>query len=498
MREQTFARQKAEGVVPPNAVLTPRPPPLPAWDTLAPDQRRLYSRFMEAYAGSLAFADNQVGRVIDYLRSTGQLDNTLVIYIQGDNGASAEGRMNGDLFEQSAINNFNEDQSYNLKHIDDIGSIHSYPLNAGGFGWALNAPFKWYKRIASDFGGTRNGMVISWPAHIARSGLRQQFADVTDIMPTILDCVGVKPPETYEGIVQMPLDGISMAYTFDQPDAPSHRTMQVFEMMENMAIYKDGWVAASVPTSTAWDKEKAVEIPLDKRIWQLFNVDQDFSESRDLAGVYPEKLQSLKTLFFAEAARNNILPIHSPAEGAAGRPSLIEGVSHFVYYPGTTRIPEASAPPIIRRSFTITAEVEMSDDKAHGVLVTQGGLYGGYAFYLRDGQLVFHYNAVGEQQYQVASRERVSAGRHILKADFLSDGGPGGPGGAVTLYVDGREVARGRIEHTLSSWISHTEGFDIGEDTITPIDDDYTVAASKFSGALLKLIVDIKYRLHLA
>jgi len=488
MREETFERQKALGIIPPDAQATPRPRGLSAWDDLTPEEKRLYPRFMEAYAAALAFADEQIGRLITYLQRSGQLDNTLIIFIEGDNGASTEGGKDGRLFEQSGVNQADEGFDYVVSHASDIGGPNSYPLNTGGWGWALNTPFQYYKRVASHFGGTRNGLVIAWPRHIKDAGgLRTQFHHVCDIAPTILDAAGIPAPATIDGISQKPMDGVSLTYTFDNPKAPSHRKTQVFEMMENLAIYNDGWIAATRPTHTSWESVDAAEVPISDRIWELYDIRADYSEADDLAKSQPQKLAELKRLFWREAARNNILPIHPPSQGRDGEPTLTEGRSTYIYYPGVTRVPESAAPHTIGRSFSIDADVEVPAEGVHGVIVTHGGRYGGYAFYVKDGHLVFHYNAIGRRQYTVRASGTLGPGHHLVGMRFNSDGGTGGPGGSVTLSVDDRTVGTGRIEHTLATWISHTEGFDVGEDTITPINDDYTIAQSKFSGSLNKV-----------
>jgi arylsulfatase len=491
MREEIFDRQRALGVVPEGTELAPRPTELPAWDSLSADQRRLYARYMEAYAASLAYADAQIGRVIDAVHETGELDNTLVIYIQGDNGASAEGRLDGRLFEQSGVNSIPERFEYALAHIDDIGGPNAYNLMPGGWAWAMNSPFPWYKRIASHFGGTRNAMVVSWPRRIRGSGLRGQFHFVSDVMPTILEATSVEAPAQLGGVPQQPLDGVSMLYTFSDPAAPSRRRRQVFEVMQNFAIYDDGWVAASRPVGTAWDARPSPAVPLSQRGWELFNTNVDFSEARNLADAEPARLAALQDLFWVEAARNRILPIHAPDEGAAGAPSLASGRSRFTYRPGMTRIPERAAPPTLRRSFTISADVVMPETGASGVLATQGGRFGGYALYLVESRPVFHYNAIGERQYSIRADQAVPPGRHRLIVRFRADSNAPGAGGDVTILLGRRVLARGRVDATLSAWISHTEGFDVGEDTLTPINADYTIASSRFTGVLENLTVDL-------
>ncbi len=487
-RSRTYARQKATGVIPPDAKLAPRPAALPAWSTLSPDQRKLYARFMEAYAASLAYADHEIGRVIDAIRAQGELDDTLIIYIQGDNGASTEGRMHGRLYEQSGINGLTDDFNYVLGRLDDIGGPSTYPLNTGGWGWALNAPFQWNKRVASHLGGTRNGMVISWPRRIKPGGIRPQFHFVADIMPTILDVAGVPAPETLGGVRQQPIDGVSIVYTFDDAAAASRRTRQVFEVFENFAIYDDGWMASTTPMGTSWDAAPPAHVAPESRHWELYDLRRDYSQALDLAHEHPDRLNQLKSLFWAEAAKNNILPIHPPGEGAGDRPSPARGRTEFVYTDRVTGIPESAAPHTMHRSFSITADVVVPADGARGVLVAHGGQFGGYAFRVDEGNVVFDYNAVPPRLYTVRSEAALTPGSHRLEMRFEVDPG-GSPGGRVTIAIDGRDAALGRIEQTLNTWISHTEGFDVGEDTITPVSPGYTSAESRFNGQFRQLTI---------
>jgi arylsulfatase A-like enzyme len=493
MREESFARQKAQGVIPRDARLTPRPAELPAWNSLSAEQRRLAERFMEAYAAQLAFADEQTGRVIDALRETGELDNTLVIYIEGDNGASGEGGLQGLLFEQSPFNRAPETLDYALSRIDDIGGPATYNLYPAAWGWAMNTPFQWFKQDASHFGGTRNGMVISWQGHIKDlGGMRSQFSHVTDITPTILDVVGIRPPEVVNGIEQKPMDGVSLAYTFDAADVQSRRHTQYFEMMQNIAIYHEGWVAATRPVQTPWEmlQGSAGTVDLTQRQWELYHVAVDFSEADNLARQDPGKLQQLQDLFLVEARRNQVLPIHSPAVGTEGRPTLADGRSSFVYFPDTSGVYVDAAPHIVGRSFEIAADVDIPAGVANGVLIAQGGRFGGYSLYLKDGYLTFCYNAIPPRIYTVRSSQAVSPGHHQLAVDFESEGRQQGAGGWATLEVDGQSVARGRLDHTLSR-MPWTEGLDIGRDLLTPVSDDYSVP-DPFTGAIRTVTVNIK------
>lgn len=493
VREESFARQKALGVIPQDARLTPRPPELPAWSSLSAQQQRLAERLMEAYAAQLSFADAQIGRVLDALKQSGQLDNTLVIFIEGDNGASGEGGAQGLLFELSPFNQAPESLDYASSRLDDIGGPKTYNLYPAAWGWAMNTPFQWFKQDASHFGGTRNGMAVSWAGHIKEiGGLRSQFCHVTDITPTVLDVVGIKPPQIVAGIEQKPMDGVSFAYTFEHADAPGRRHTQYFEMMQNISIYHDGWIAATRPLQMPWDmvKQSAGTLDLARRQWELYHVAADFSEADDLAGQNPGKLHELQDLFLVEARRNRVLPIHSPRVGTQGRPSLGEGRSSFVYYPDTAGVYLDAAPHVTGKSFEIVADVEIPPTGADGVLLAQGGRFAGYSFYVKDHHLAFCYNAIPPRSYTVLSNQDVPAGHHLLVAEFASDAADPGAGGWVTLKIDGQSVARGRVEHTLVR-MGWTEGLDVGRDLITPVSDDYDVP-DVFSGTIRTVTVNIK------
>lgn len=494
LREEIFARQKAQGIIPSSAVLTPRPEGLPAWDSISADQKRVAARMMEAYAAAVAHADHQIGRVIDHLRKTGQFDNTMIVFMQGDNGASAEGSPLGALYGQSAINGVPEDVASMVRRIDDIGGPKLYGHYPAGWAWAMNTPFQWYKQVASHFGGTRNGMVLSWPARIREpGGLRSQFSYVTDIVPTILEAAKIDPPGTVDGTAQMSLDGASLMYTVDSPSTPTRHKVQYFEIFQNRGIYADGWFAGTRPWRPAWAIGTAQDKPvdIDSQPWELYHVDADFSQSKDLAKSNPARLRQLQDLFWVEAARNNVLPLHDVREGRAGQPSQRAGRTEFVFNPPVTRIPSSASPPITGASYTIAADIEIGAQAPTGVIATQGGLHGGYAFYLKDGRPTFHYNATGDRQYAVAAPAKLASGRHQLlftfDADRNRDCAATGSGGNASISVNGRIVARGRIDATLSSLARSREAFDVGADTGTAVNDDYAIPAEL--GAALGLVV---------
>jgi arylsulfatase len=495
VREETFARQKQLGVIPANAQLTARHKEIPAWDSLNADQQRLYARMMEVYAGYLEQTDHNVGRVVEAIQELGQLDNTLVIYIVGDNGASAEGSLQGMANEMTFFNGIPETYQQLAGQADDLGTWKTYNHYPVGWAHAMDTPFQWTKQIASHFGGTRNALVVSWPARIKdRGGLRSQWHHVIDIVPTLLEVSGLQAPSVVNGVSQKPIEGVSMAYSFDKADAPSTRSTQYFEMLGNRAIYHDGWVAATTPAGAPWDPAGPDVDVLTGYNWELYHVAEDFSEATDVAAQNPEKLRELQLLFVAEAARYNVLPLDNSKTARldpAIRPSLTRGRKSFTYYEGMTRIPEGASPDIKNKSWSLTAEVEVPQGKADGILATQGGLFGGWALYLADGRPTFHYNLVNVQHYEVAAPQPLAPGKHTIVMDFKYEGGGIGKGGTATLSVDGTQVAQGRIDRTIPIRIALDEGLDIGEDTGTPVNLTYDVPF-RFTGTLGKVTIDLK------
>lgn len=494
VREETLARQIKLGIVPKGTKLTTRNEGIPAWDSLDADQKRLYAHMEEIYAGYMEQTDYNIGRVIDELRRSGQLDNTLVIYIVGDNGASAEGSLQGLANEMTFFNQVKENVKDLLDHMNDIGTWKTYNHYPVGWAHAMDAPFQWTKQIASHFGGTRNGMVISWPAGIKdKGGIRSQFHHIIDIAPTILDVTHVREPSMVNGVKQKPMEGVSMVYTFANPKAPSKRNTQYFEMLGNRAIYHDGWVAATTPAGPPWDPGAPDVDPITGYNWELYHVSDDFSEANDLAKQNPDKLKELQDLFYKEAAKYNVLPIDNSKTARMGpgiRPSLTEGRESFTYYDGMTRIPEGASPETKNRSFSITATVD-AGNKDQGVLVTQGGLFGGWALLLHDGKPSFHYNFVNMEHYEVTSSQSLSSGKHTITVDFKYDGGGIGKGGLAVLSVDGKQVAQGRIEKTVPIRYALDEGLDVGMDTGTPVSLDYDVPF-KYTGKLDKVTINLK------
>jgi len=496
VREETLARQIELGIVPRNTKLTARPDQIPAWDSLSTDQKRLYARMMEVYAGALSHADHQIGRLLDAIEKSGQRDNTLVIFIMGDNGASAEGTMQGTTNEvATAGNGVTEDLPYLLAMIDELGGPLTYNHYPVGWAHAMDSPMQWTKQVASHFGGTRNGMVISWPARIKdKGGLRSQFAHVIDIVPTVYEAAGITPPAILDGVEQKPLDGVSLVYTFDDPGAPTRHTTQYFEIAGNRAIYKDGWMASTTPLRLPWVTVGEEPNPDDFQ-WELYNVSDDFSQANDLAEEYPEKLEELRDAFDVEAKKYNVYPLDSSFASRADpsiRPSLTRGRSEFTYYPGMVRIPEGSAPDFKNKSWTIAADVEIPEGGANGVLATIGGRFGGWALLVHDNKPEFVY-ALSNQprhKFRIASDQALPPGEHIVRFKFAYDGGGIGQGATGTLLVDEKQVAEGKIPKTVGVRFSLDETFDVGEDTGTPASEAYVDQMPySFTGTLKKLAV---------
>lgn len=502
LREETFERQKRIGVIPRNSILTPRPANLPAWSSLDAKHKELFSRMAEVYAAFLAYDDYNIGRVIEALKQSGELENTLVIFIEGDNGGSAEGTLQGTANELAVLGNgITESFDYLYSIKDDLGGPLYYNHMPVSWSWAFDTPFQWTKRYASHFGGTRNGLVMSWPARIKDVGaLRPQFHYITDIMPTILEAAGLQAPDMINGVKQTPLDGISMAYTWSDPAAKDRRTKQIFEMFGNRAIYQDGWMASTTPKVFAWEPEPKGLTP-DGFHWELYNLNQDFSQGNDLAKTYPEKVKKLQNLWWAEAGSHNVLPLNfSPqatVEAVFEKPSLTRGRTLFTYRQGTVRIPEGSAPVVKNTSYTITAKFTVPAGQADGVIVTQGGRFAGWGLLLLDGKLIWTYKRSQQPAdcVRLAAHEKVPPGDHTVTLDFLYDGRKGevGKGGTFVLTVDGNRVGETKIDRTVPYLFSIDETLDVGEDRGTPILEDYDDRMPfKFTGKISMVSIELK------
>jgi arylsulfatase len=494
-RVETLARQKQLGVVPENTKLTERSHGLPAWDSLNADQKRLYARMMEVFAAYGAHCDYHMGRIIDAVKQLPDADNTMIIYIAGDNGSSAEGGIEGSLCENMFFNGFPEKWQDNLKAIDELGGPKHFNHFPAAWAHAMNTPFQWTKQVASHFGGTRNPMIISWPAKIKdQGGLRSQFIHTIDVVPTIYDVCGITAPAVLNGIEQKPIEGVSFAATFTDAKAPEHRKTQYFEMFVNRGIYHDGWMA-SATAFEPWNPNRGAFDP-DKQKWELYNINEDFSQANDVAAQNPEKLRQMQDLWWVEASKYNVLPLDWRGSErfnseAMGRPSLIRGRKSMTYYPGTIGVPDAASPPMINKSWTITADVELPDDKASGMIVTHGGLEGGYGLYLRDGAPTFVYNFLGTERMTFAAKAPLPKGKVKLAVDFKYDGGGIGKGGAITLTANGKTLVESRLEKTIPVQFSLGEGIDIGEDTGSAVDFTYKLPF-KFSGTIEKVMIDLK------
>jgi arylsulfatase A-like enzyme len=495
LRDQIFAKQKEIGAIPDSAQLTRRPKEIPSWDSQTPDQKKLEARQMETFAGFAEHTDEQVGRLVDALRKMGVLDNTLFIYIVGDNGASAEGGPEGAYNEMMALNGIISTAAINMPHLDNWGDPTTFPHYAIGWAWAGDTPFQWTKQIASHYGGTTNGLVIHWPARVKAKGeFRSQFTYVTDIAPTVLEAAGLPFPKSVHGTMQTPFDGTSMLYTFDNPKAKETHTTQYFEMFGNRGIYHDGWIACT-RHSIPW---LIVPLPpLAKDTWELYNVAQDFSEANDLAAKNPAKLKELQDLFMKEAARNHVLPIDDRRSerfdaAIAGRPDLMDDRTSLTVYPGMIGMSENVFINTKNRSYTITAAVELKDANSNGVIIAQAGAFGGWSLYMKDGKVHHDYNYFGVDHTNVGGTDAVPAGKHEIKYEFIADSPKPGTGGKVALYVDGKQVAEGHIPKTQPFAFSADEGVDVGMDGETAVSNDYKQGDNKFTGKIEKVTIDTK------
>jgi arylsulfatase A-like enzyme len=500
LRDQIFANQKRLGVIPPNTQLTAWPDVLPKWDTLPAENKKLFAREAEVYAAYVAYTDNEIGRVIQSVEDMGKLDNTLVIYISGDNGTSAEGTLVGTPNQMTAYNGILDlPVAQQMKAYDAWGSEATYPHMSVAWSWAFDTPFKWTKQVASHFGGTRQGMVIAWPGHINDAGgIRTQFHHMIDIVPTILEGAGIPQPLMVNGFTQKPIEGVSMAYTFDKANtnAKSTRSTQYFEMFANRAIYHDGWIAATTPPAPPWllGTVKLPDDVVNGYKWELYNLAEDYSESNDLAAKTPDKLRELQELFLVEATKYNVFPLDNSVlpRIIAPRPSATAGRTVFTYSGEMPGLPPSDAPSILNKSYSITAEVEVPQGGAEGMLVTLGGRFGGYGLYVLKGKPVFTYNLLDLERFRWEAQEALAPGKHTIVFDFKYDGPGFGKSGSGTLSIDGKQAASKQIPHTIPFLMTIDETFDVGIDLRTPVDDkDYQVPF-RFTGKLTKLTVNLK------
>jgi arylsulfatase A-like enzyme len=509
IRETIFANQKRLGIMPANAQLTPWPKELPDWDSLGFVEKKLFIKQADVFGAYLAYTDHEIGRVIQAVEDMGQLDNTLIIYIAGDNGASPEGMLNGTPNEFTTFNGVPVPVAAQMLWYPFWGSDKTFPHYAAPWAWAMDTPFKWTKQVASHYGGTAQGMVMSWPGHINdKGGIRRQFSHLIDIAPTILEATGIPLPEMVDGIKQRPMDGVGMAYTWDKANgsAPSRHTTQYFEMLGNRAIYHDGWIAATSPATLPWElSTKPAPDVITGYQWELYNVGDlqtgDPTESNDLAAKMPDKLKQMQDLFYAEAAKHDVLPLDNSSltRWNAPKPNLTGGRKVFTYTGTLTGVPNSGAPSILNKAYTITAEVTIPKGGAEGMIVTDGGRFGGYALFLskgvagvRKGKPVFLYNLLNLKRTVWAGPE-LGAGKHTIVFDYKPDSPGLGKGGTGVLSVDGKEVAKNSMEHSTPITFPEDETFDIGSDTrtgVAMVEYSYDVPF-KFTGTINKLTFNL-------
>ena len=510
LRDQIFENQKKLGVIPKDAKLTPWPDALlQQWDKATDEEKKLFIRQADVYAAFLAYTDHEIGRVIQAVEDMGKLDNTLIIYISGDNGASAEGSPKGTPSEVMQFNGVELTVPEQMKFYDAWGSQYAYNHMAVPWAWAFDTPYKWTKQVPSFFGGTRQGMAISWPGHITdKGGVRWQFHHVIDVVPTLLEITGIPAPNTVDGIAQKPIEGVSMAYSFDKANAnaPSPHKTQYFEMLGVQGLYNDGWMLSAVPKRPPWELlGKAIEDPASAFKFELYDVKKDWTQYSDVSAQNPGKVREMTDLMFGEFAKYNVLPLDASAATrmVAPRPNLTAGRKVFEYSgEPITGIPSSAAPNLLNTSYTITADIDVPENGADGVIVTQGGRFGGYSLYLLKGKPVFTWNLLDLKRVKWEGPEALSPGKHKIVYDFRYDGlgfatlafnnisGIGRPG-TGTLSIDGKVVATESLERTIPLLLPWDETFDIGSDTGTPVDDkDYRVPFA-FTGKIDKLTISV-------
>ncbi len=493
-REQTLARQIELGVVPPGTKMAPKPAEIADWDTLSADEKRLYARQMEVFAAFAEHTDHEVGRLADAIEAMGEMDNTLFIYIFGDNGSSAEGGLTGTFNETIVLNALPDLVEDQLLHLNEWGGPMSYPHFQAGWAVATNTPFQWTKQVASHYGGTRNPLVVHWPKGIKAKGeLRSQWHHVTDIAPTVMEAAGLPFPNSVNGATQKPFEGVSLMYSFDAPDAADRHTTQYFEMFGNRAIYHDGWVAAT-KHRTPW--AAAADGPLDQDKWELYHVAEDFSQANDLAASNPDKLKELQGLFMEEAIKYNVLPLDDRTferfnAAIAGRPDLMGDRTSLTVYPGMTHMTENTFINVKNRSHTITAEVEIPKGGGEGVILAQGGRFAGWSLYMKGGKVSYVHNWVGKERYTITAPRPVAPGKATIRYEFAYEGDKPGSGGTGTISVNGKKVAEGRIGNTTPFLFSADETADVGMDEATPVTEDYAEGDNEFTGKIKKVTVEL-------
>ncbi|TDW58637.1 arylsulfatase [Novosphingobium sp. PhB55] len=475
-RKIVHENQLKLGVIPPGSKLTERPEQIPSWDSQPEEHRKLFARQAENYADFLEHADYEVGNVVDAIEKLGELDNTLILYIIGDNGSSGEGSLVGTPNELMSLNGRQPTMEESIGFMDKWGMPGTSPHYAVGWAWAGDTPFQWTKQVASHFGGTRNAMIVSWPEKIKESGaIRSQFHHCIDVMPTLMEVVGIAEPTEVNGYIQRPIEGTSFAYTFDpvHADAPSTRDKQYFEMLGNRAMYADGWIASCRHGRLPW--ETSGSSGFDEDTWELYNIEEDFSQAVDLADKHPDKLRYLQDLFMGEAAKYQVLPLDDRfAErlDVTLRPSYFFGRDKVTFYPGMTRLPEGSGPKLVGVPFRLTVPVEIPEGGAEGVVFALGGDAAGFSLFLWEGKARFHYNFFAIRRYDIISTEALGTGKHVIQIDFTPESKTPGCAADVVLSIDGEAVAKGRIDEQIPMRCG-TETMDVGMDCVSPVCSDY-------------------------
>ncbi|GMU57044.1 MAG: arylsulfatase [Candidatus Xenobia bacterium] len=495
-REEALARQIKLGIVPPGTTLAPKPAVMKDWDSLSTEERKLFARQMESYAGYAEYTDFEIGRLVRALEELGVMDNTLFIYIAGDNGASGEGGLNGTSNELTYFNGVQQTVGDQMKSLEEWGGAGTYPHFALGWAVAGNTPFAYTKQVGGDFGGSTNGMVVHWPRGIqARGELRNQFHHVIDLAPTVMEVAGLPFPRSVNGTTQKPFEGVSLAYTFGDPRAPGRHQTQYFEIAGSRAIYHNGWVARTIHR-VPWEPQPRATLEAD--VWELYDTSKDFSLSKNVASEYPEKLKELQALFLEEALKYSVLPLDDRSiermdPALAGRPDLMGARTSLTVYPGMTGMMENTFLNVKGRSSTVTAEVDVPQGGARGVILAQGGRFGGWSLHLKDGKPTYTYNWVGLERFEVSAPDTLPAGQATIVVDFAYDGGGRGKGGTATLSVNGKKVAEGRIPKTNAYVFSLDEGADVGMDEDTPVSESYQAGSdSRFTGSIRSITVKVR------
>ena len=495
-RDATLARQKELGIVPESAELGPWADVVPRWNELDETEQRVAAAFMETYAGFAEHTDRQVGRFVDALKDMDQLDNTLFIYLLGDNGASGEGGIEGTMREHLVGHGFQDSTETMAKEIDALGDATTYAIYPVGWALAMNTPYQWTKQVASHYGGTRDGMIMSWPNGIeAGGGIRHQWHHVIDIAPTIFEAAGIPHPVLVNGVRQQPIEGTSMLYTFNDPEAGDRRRTQYFEMCGNRSIYHEGWTAVT-RHGTPWQMVPDGLPAFDKDVWELYDTRNDWSQAHDLAETHPDKLRELQQLFLIEASKYNVFPLDDRVTErenpeVAGRIDLFSGRTSVTYRAGMGRFTEETTLNVKNRSHSVTVRVDVPEGGGDGVLIAQGGRFGGWSLYVVDGHLSYAHNCYGRDLYTVRSDERLQAGPQELTFEFHYDGGGIGKGGEVRLAADGKVVGKGRVEQTTAYYFSFDETLNVGVDRGTPVTDDYLPVKNAFTGTIDTVRLDL-------